>query len=118
HLHEARPPEPADPARLHLPLERPQRHVGLGADLAERQSAPRIRRLGECAATFAPIRRIAPDFARQHREPLLPSKATPVWTGEVRFMNAMRFHITTTTPDSRLAAAAAGRVATRIALAS
>jgi hypothetical protein len=33
-------------------------------------------------------------------------------------MNAMRSHITTVTPDSRLAAAAAGRVATRIALAS
>ena len=33
-------------------------------------------------------------------------------------MNAMRFHITTVKPDSRCAAAAAGRVSTRIALAS
>jgi hypothetical protein len=33
-------------------------------------------------------------------------------------MNAMRFHITTTNPVSCLAAAAVGRVHTRIALAS
>jgi hypothetical protein len=48
---------------------------------------------------------------------LLPSDAIP-WTGEVFLMNAMRLHITTPTPGSRLAAVAFGRVDTRIALAS
>ncbi len=33
-------------------------------------------------------------------------------------MNAMRFHITTSKPASRMSAAALGRVNTRIALAS
>ena len=72
--------------------------VGLGADLAQRQRAPRVRRFGERAASPCAAEANRP---RQHPRPLLPSQAIP-WTGEVRLMNAMRFHITTTKPVSRL----------------
>ena len=114
HLHQARPPQPAHPARLRVPLERAQLDVGLGADLAQRQRAPRVQRSGEPAAPPAPLRQNGLDNlgAGWYGRTRIPC------SGEVRPMNAKRLHITTLMPGDRSAVAALGRVSSRSALAS